>query len=167
MEYDGKFCGAVRALTGYSGASRFLPWKIFSPTQSLTRLNSRSFGASAGPPSQPHAAITPTGPATAPSRMRSRRVRPWLGSVMAGKPSPIPSGDHGAKRCRVHQQHQYHVHQSEGDEHPDEEEVPVAGQLVAAEQHGEPGELHRLVDGEAAGSGQRARHHDERVGQFL
>src|SRR5215217_2587325 len=167
MEYDGKFSGAVRALTGYSGARRFLPWKTFSPTQSLTRLNSRSFGASAVPPSQPHAANAPTGPATIPSLKRSRRLKPWVGSVMAGEPSPVPPGDHRAKRCRVHQQHQNDVHQSEGDEDPDEEEVPVPGQLVAAEERGEPGKLHRLVDGEAAGGGQPPRHHDERIGQFL
>src|SRR4029078_2171926 len=136
---------------------------IFSTTQSLIRLNSRSLGASVGPPSQPHTANAPSGPATTPSLRRSRRFKPRPGSVMAGETSPVPPGDHGAKRGRVYHQHKHDVQQSEGDENPDKEEVPVAGQLVAAEERGEPGELHRLVDGEPAGGRQHSHHHDGRV----
>ena len=45
MEYAGNRASAVRALTGYCRASRVGESRIFSPTQSLSRLIARSFGS--------------------------------------------------------------------------------------------------------------------------
>ena len=51
----------MRAATGYWRASRVGESRIFSPTQSLSRLIARSRGSSAGPPSQPQAATSDAG----------------------------------------------------------------------------------------------------------
>src|SRR2546425_10067707 len=80
---------------GYSRASRFFEKKTFSPIQSLKRLMSSSSGRTALPPSHPHAATSEAVPAPAASRSNARR------SIMAGKPAPIPTGDHGAQRRGV------------------------------------------------------------------
>src|SRR5512138_2385729 len=133
IEYAGNRLGAVRAATGYSGASRVGESRIFSPTQSFSRLMARSLGSSVGPPSQPQAATSEAGPATSPSRMKSRRVRP-IASAMAREPPSIPAGDHAAQRRPIHQQHQGDVHQRERHEDPHRPEVPVPGELVPAEE---------------------------------
>src|SRR5256885_13013031 len=87
----------------YWGASRFLEKKIFSPTQSLNRLTSSSSGRTALPPSHPHAATSEAVPAPAASRSSARR------SIMAGGSAPIPAGDHGAQRPRIHHENEQHV----------------------------------------------------------
>src|ERR1700722_2660483 len=110
---------------------------MFSPTQSLTFENSRSFGAMCGPPSQPHPAINDAGPAANPSRRRSRRDS--RGLVMTREPPTVPARDHGAQGRGVDEQHQADVHQGEGDEHEDRPEVTVGGGTVAAETPRQPG----------------------------
>src|SRR3954464_13663050 len=59
------------------------------------------------------------------------------------------------------------MQQGETDEQPDRNKVPVARELVSAEESRQPGQLHRLVDGESAESGNGAEDHDESVGAFL
>src|SRR4030095_2775149 len=130
MEYAGKRSTAVRALTGDSRASRSPESQSFSPPQSLTRLNARSLDESTGPPSQPHAATIPAGPATSPRRRKSRRLIPSIGLVMVRKPSPVPARDHPPERRRIDCEYQDHMDQGESDEHPDRHEVPIAGKLV-------------------------------------
>src|SRR3954454_2267154 len=166
MEYAGNTCSGVRAEIGYSRASRRLDWKMCSPTQSFSRLTMRSRGSSSAPPSQPHAAISEAGPAASPSRRKSRRFTPPC-SAMAGEPPPIPTRDHRPERRGIHQQDEGDVQQGERDEDPDRPEVPVARQLVSAEQRREPGELHRLVDGEPGEGRKRPKQHDGGVGPFL
>src|ERR1043166_5746553 len=129
----------------------------FSPTQSLTRLQSTSSGRIAPPPSQPHAATSDAAPPANASRRNARlssscNLASWrldvCVSVMTGKPSPIPSRDHGPQRRGIHDEHEQHVSDGERHEQPHGPEVPVAGRLEPAEQGGEPAELRRLVDGE-------------------
>jgi hypothetical protein len=86
---------------------------------------------------------------------------------MAGKPPPVPAGDHGAERGRIDQEDQHDVQQGEGDEDPDGPEVPVAGQLVPPEQGREPAQLDRFVDGEAGQDRQGAEDDDEGIGTLL
>src|SRR5215213_2464516 len=145
----------------YSGASRLFE-KSLSPTQSLTRENARSFGAR-GPPCQPHAVASDAEPASSPSRNKSRRER----SVMAREPPTVPAGDHRPQRRGVHEEDQEHVDDGEGDEQPDRPEMPVAGELVASEESGEPRELDRLVDRVPGEHGEDAQQEDEAVGRLL
>src|SRR3989475_6452308 len=86
---------------------------------------------------------------------------------MTGKASAIPAGDHRHQRVRVHEEHERHVHRGERYEDPHRPEVPVARRLEAAEQPGEPAELHRFVDGEPGQHGEHAEQHDEGVSELL
>src|SRR5688572_24023460 len=119
----------------YCRASRCFEYRISSPTQSLRRLMSSSSGRTASPPSQPHAAASDAVPPPATSRKNERR------SITAGEPPAIPSGDHRPQRRGVDDEHEQDVHHQEADEDPHRPEVPVAGELEAAEQRREPGEL--------------------------
>src|SRR2546428_13248611 len=94
----------------YSRASRFFEKKIFSPTQSLTRLTSSSSGRIALPPSQPHAPTNEAVPAPAASRRNARR------SIMAGEAAAIPARDHGSERRRDDDEHQPQVEEQEAGE---------------------------------------------------
>src|SRR5438876_8246157 len=125
----------------------------FSPTQSLTRLQSSSNGRTAPPPSQPHAATSDATPPAMPNLTNARRsiscnVASWRRSVrlsvMTRESPAIPPGDHGPQRRGVHDEHEHHVSDGERHEEPHGPEVPVAGRLEPAEQGGEPAELRRL-----------------------
>src|SRR5213080_2021820 len=94
----------------------------FSPTQSLTRLQSSSSGRIAPPPSQPHAAASaapaPARPTFTNARLStSCNLASWrLGVcllVMTGEPPPVPPRDHGPQRRGVHDEHQHHVSDGE------------------------------------------------------
>src|SRR4029077_18016877 len=98
---------------------------------SSVRLNGGSLDETPGPPTQPHAATSPAGPATSPNRRKSRRLIPSRGSVMARNPSPVPAGDHRPERRRIDCEYQDHMDQGESDEYPDRHEVPIAGKLIA------------------------------------
>src|SRR3989454_8162488 len=145
----------------YSRASRFFEKKIFSPTQSLTRLTSSSSGRIALPPSQPHAPTNEAVPAPAASRRNARR------SIMAGEAAAIPAGDHGSERRRIHDEYQHDVDDEKAREDPHRPEVPIARRLKSAEQRGEPRELRGLVDRESGDDRQHAHKNDERVRELL
>src|SRR2546430_14978904 len=122
----------------------------FSPTQSLTRLQSSRSGRIAPPPSHPHAAASA---APAPATPHFTNARPstscnlasWrLGVcllVMTGKTSPVPPGEHGAQRGGIHDEHEDDVHDGESDEDPHDPEVPVPRRLKSAEQRRQPAQL--------------------------
>src|SRR5437762_4757054 len=145
----------------YCGASRCLENRIFSPTQSFNQLTSSNRGRTALPPSQPQAAATDAGPATADRRSNARR------SHTRRKPPSIPTGNHRAQRRGVHHKHQNHVHDEERREDPHRPEMPVARRLKSAEQRSEPGELRRLVDRESREDRQHPEQNDERVRELL
>src|SRR6185436_4404640 len=163
MKYDGMV--PLRWLTSYVGARRDGESNTCSPTQSLIRDTAARLGRIARPPSQPQAAISEAGPANKPSCRKSRRSR--RPSVMAREPASIPSRHDAPERRWVDQEHQRHMDECKPDEEPYRYEVPVARQLVAAEERCQPPELHRLVNGESAEGGHRAEQHNERVGRLL
>src|SRR5256884_2858298 len=148
---------ALRSAGEYVRARWVGEKNTFSPTQSLTRLQSSRSGRIAPPPSHPHAAASAAPAPATPNFTNARlstscNLASWrLGVcllVMTGKPSPIPARDHRAQRRGVHDEHEDHVGDGERHEEPHGPEVPVAGRLKPAEQGGEPAELRRLVDGE-------------------
>src|SRR2546426_4585763 len=145
----------------YSRASRFFEKKIFSPTQSLTRLTSSSSGRIALPPSQPHAPTNEAVPAPAASRRNARR------SIMAGEAAAIPARDHGSERRRIDDEHQHDVDDEKAGEDPHRPEVPIARRLKSSEQRGEPRELRGLVNRKSGNDRQDAEQDDERVCGFL
>src|SRR5258708_4572280 len=105
-----------------------------------------SLGRSALPPSQPQAAASEAVPPARPRRSKARRSS--FGSVMTRESPSVPAAQHCAERGRVHDEHQDHVDDTEGHERPHDPEMPIARQLKAAEQGGEPTQLRRLVDGQ-------------------
>src|SRR6266545_1903650 len=145
----------------YWGESRLFEKRIFSPTQSLKRLTSSSSGRTALPPSHPHAATSDAVPAPAANRSNARR------SIMAWEPPPIPAGDHGAQRRRIHDEDEQHVDDEKSREDPHRPEVPVARRLESAEQRSEPRELRGLVDRKSGDDRQHTRENDERVRELL
>src|SRR5207248_7535049 len=167
---------ALRSAGEYVRARWVGEKNTFSPTQSLTRLQSSSSGRIAPPPSHPHAAASVAAPPATASFTNARLSKPcnvasWrLGvsvSVMAREAAPVPPGDHGPQRRGVHDEHEDHVGDGERHEQPHGPEVPVAGRLKPAEQGGEPAELRRLVDGEPRQHGEDAERVDARVGALL
>src|SRR5438105_9095 len=133
---------ALRWAGVYVRARRVGKNRIFSPTQSFSRLMSSSRGRTALPPSQPHAATSEAAPPATPSRTNARRSRPGVRvSVMAGKAPPVAAGEHRPERGGIYGEYEDHVGDREGDEDPHAPEVPVAGRLKTAEQRREPGEL--------------------------
>src|SRR5258708_9396040 len=110
----------------YCGARRVVEKRIFSPTQSFTRLTSSSKGRTALPPSHPQAAASDAVPAPAASCKNARR------SIMAGEAAAIPAGDHGSERRGGHDEHQNYVHDEKRGEDPHPPEVPVARRLDAS-----------------------------------
>src|SRR5690349_589368 len=167
---------ALRSADEYVRARCVGEKKIFSPTQSLTRLQSTSSGRIAPPPSHPHAAARVPAPAATPSFRNPRRsssynVASWrLGVcflVMTGESSSVPSRDHGPERRGIHDEHEDHVGDGERHEDPDGPEVPVSRRLEPAEERGEPAELRRLVDGKPGQHGEGAERVDARVGELL
>src|SRR5258705_1468822 len=145
----------------YCGARRVLEKRIFSPTQSFTRLTSSSNGRTALPPSHPHAAASDAVPAPAASCKNARR------SIMARESPPIPAGNHGPERSRIDDEHENHVHDEKRGEDPHRPEVRVARCLEASEQRGEPRELRGLVDRESSEHREHAEQDDECVGELL
>src|SRR5690242_13582124 len=103
----------------YCGASRVLEKRIFSPTQSFSRLTSSNNGRTALPPSHPQAATSDAEPAPAASRRNARR------SIMRREPAAIPAGNHGAERSGIDDEHQNHMHDEKRGEDPHRPEVPV------------------------------------------
>src|SRR5438445_532530 len=124
----------------YSRASRFFENRIFSPTQSLTRLTSSSSGRTALPPSQPHAPTNEAVPAPAASRRNARR------SIMAGEPAAIPAGDHRSERRRIDDEHQHDVDDEKAGEDPHCPEVPIARRVKSYKQSDEPRHVRRHVN---------------------
>src|SRR2546425_8839736 len=110
----------------YSRASRFFEKKIFSPTQSLTRLTSSSSGRIASPPSQPHAPTNEAVPAPAASRRNARR------SIMAGEAAAIPARDHGSERRRVDDEHHHGLDHAKTPVQPHLPEVPQPRRLKSS-----------------------------------
>ncbi len=94
---------------------------------------------------------------------RSGRERQsWLGNLPRYQPVIIARNDAGSTastRPRWNRVKPTKIHTVE--------EVPVPGELVAAEHGGEPGELNRPVNGEAAQRRDRADGHDSRVRRLL
>src|SRR3989442_8660269 len=160
--------GRLRRRSGglYVRARRVGEKRIFSPTQSLRRLTASRLGRIALPPSHPHAATSAPAPPAAPSLRNARRSTGGV-LVMTWKAPAIPACDHRRQRVRVHEEHERHVHRGERYEDPHRPEVPVARRLEAAEQRGEPAELHRLVDGEPGQHGKHAEQDDESVRELL
>src|SRR5438132_5020192 len=159
---------ALRWAGVYVRARRVGEKRIFSPTQSFSRLMSSSRGRTALPPSHPHAATSDAAPPATPSVTNARRSS--LGvcdSVTAREPPPVPAGEHRAERGGIHGEHEDHVGDREGDEDPHDPEVPVARRLEAAEQRREPGELHRLVDSQPGQNRECAEEVDARIGELL
>src|SRR5205809_4726828 len=133
---------ALRWAGVYVRARRVGEKRIFSPTQSFSRLMSSSRGRTALPPSHPHAATSDAAPPATPSRTKARRSRTGVRcSIMAGKSPPVAAGEHRPERRGIHGEGQDHVGDREGDEDPHDPEVPVARRLKTAEQRREPGEL--------------------------
>src|SRR5437762_11490349 len=145
---------ALRSAGEYVRASCVGEKNTFSPTQSLTRLQSSSSGRIAPPPSHPHAAASAAPPPASPNRTNarrstlgvwaSRRLPLWV-SVMTGKTSPVPPGEHGPQRRGIDDAHEHHARDGERHEQPHGPKVPVAGRAEPAAQGGEPAELRRLV----------------------
>src|SRR6266513_988911 len=88
-------------------------------------------------------------------------------SVMTGKSSPVPPGEHGAQRGGIHHEHEDDVHDREPDEGTQDPEVPITCRLESAEQCSQPGELGRLVDREAGEHRERAQHNHAGVRELL
>src|SRR6266568_2428349 len=167
---------ALRSAGEYVRARWVGEKNTFSPTQSLTRLQSSSSGRSAPPPSQPHAAASAAPAPATPNFTNARlstscNLTSWrLGVcplVMAREPSAVPPRDHRPQRRWVHDEHEYHVSDGERHEQPHGPEVPVAGRLESPEQSGEPAELRGLVDGEPGQHREDAERVDARVGELL
>src|SRR4029077_20073786 len=167
---------ALRSRGSYVRARRVGEKRIFSPTQSFTRLQSSSAGRMSRPPSHPHAATSDAAPPATASftnarlstsyNLASRRLGVCL-SVMARKSPAVPPGQHRAQRGRIHDEDQDDVGDREADEEPDDPEMPIACGLEPAEQGGEPSELSRLVDREAREHGEGAEHDHAGIGELL
>src|SRR5438093_1107685 len=167
---------ALTSAVLYVRARRVGENRIFSPTQSFTRLMSSSPGRSRRPPSHPHAATSEASPPATPSFTNARlstscNLASWrLGVcllVMTGKSSPVPPGEHGAQRGGIHGEHEDDVHDGESDEDPHDPEVPVPRRLKSAEQRRQPAQLGRLVDREAGEHRERAQRNHARVRELL
>src|SRR5437016_1159155 len=159
---------ALRWAGVYVRARREGEKRIFSPTQSFSRLMSSSRGRTALPPSHPHAATSDAAPPATPSVTNARRSSVGVcDSVTAREPPPVPAGEHRAERGGIHGEHEDHVSDREGDEDPHDPEVPVARRLKAAEQRRQPRELHRLVNGQPGQHRDRAEEVDTRIGELL
>src|SRR5437016_11407824 len=159
---------ALRWAGVYVRARREGEKRIFSPTQSFSRLMSSSRGRTALPPSHPHAATSDAAPPATPSVTNARRSSVGVcDSVTAREPPPVPAGEHRAERGGIHGEHEDYVSDREGDEDPHDPEVPVARRLKAAEQRRQPRELHRLVNGQPGQHRDRAEEVDARVGELL
>src|SRR5438552_16407513 len=137
---------------------------------------SSSPGRSRRPPSQPQAVTSDAAPPATASFTNARlstscNVASWrLGvclSVMTGKSSPVPPGEHGAQRGGIHYEHEDDVHDREPDEGPHDPEVPITCRLESAEQCGQPGELGRLVDREGGEQRERAQGNHAGVRELL
>src|SRR2546430_4103020 len=105
---------ALRWAGVYVRARRVGEKRIFSPTQSFSRLMSSSRGRTALPPSHPHAATSDAAPPVTPSVTNARRSS--LGvcdSVTAREPPPVPAGEHRAERGGIPREHEDHVRSEE------------------------------------------------------
>src|SRR2546421_3797294 len=135
---------ALRWAGVYVRANRVGENRIFSPTQSFSRLMSSSRGRIALPPSHPHAATSDAAPPATPSRTNARRSRPGVRvSVMAGKAPPVAAGEHRPETGGVHGEYEDHVGDREREESPNAPKVTLSGILKTAEHRREPGKLHR------------------------
>src|SRR5205085_6423734 len=167
---------ALRSAAEYVRARCVGENRTFSPTQSLTWLQSRSSGRMAPPPSQPHAAASAAPAPARPNFTNARRSTPgvWAPrrlrlsvSVMARKAASVPPRDHGPQRSGVHDEHEDHVHDREPHEDPHDPEMPVARRLKSTQQRRQPAQLGRFVDREAGEHRERAQHDHTRVRKLL
>src|SRR5256886_17325144 len=104
---------ALRWAGVYVRARRVGEKRIFSPTQSFSRLMSSSRGRTALPPSHPHAATSDAAPPATPSVTNARRSS--LGvcdSVTAPGPPPGPTGEHRAGRGGSPREHKDNVEET-------------------------------------------------------
>src|SRR5437763_13925701 len=109
---------ALRSAGKYVRARWVGEKNTFSPTQSLTRLQSSSNGRIAPPPSHPHAAASAAPPPASPNRTNARqptlgvwaprRLPLWV-SVMTGETAPVRPGDHGPLGPGTDAEHERYV----------------------------------------------------------
>src|SRR5882757_87179 len=94
--------------------------------------------------------------------MMSERMRP-----MVNPPKTFSAANNHRSQALRHQQRQRDMHHDERDDQGHADEVNVARGIVAAEQSGEPLQLHRLPDRQARQHDQYADHDHARVKQLL